>query len=162
MRMLYDALVEYVSLHGDLPRGKDGQVSIEPLGDPEVRKEVGLDFSVLRCPADRNSARPSYVLNPALSVDDLRRHSATVVACDRAANHFGPDTHNRIRVVLIGDGSRVVMNLPLKEQEEWRRLFLSGDKLACTVSARDGAAGNWTSNRIMWYIGQEKGYARNE
>ncbi len=162
MRMLYDALVKYVSLHGDLPRGKDGKVSIEPLGDPEVQKEVGLDSSTLKCPADRNSAKLSHVLNPALSVDDLHRQSATVVACDRAANHFGPHTQNKIRVVLIGDGSRVVMGLPLKQQEEWLRLFLAGDKLACTVTASGGAAGNWTSSRIMWYVGHERGYAPNE
>jgi hypothetical protein len=162
LRMLYDALVKYVSLHGDLPRDKDGQVSIEPLGDLEVQKELGIDCSVLRCPADMNSAGPSYALNPALSVDDLQRDSATVVACDRIANHLGPHTQNNIRVVLIGDGSTLVMDLPLKEQEVWRRLFLTGDKLACTVSVRNGAKGSWASSDIMWYVGQEKGYMPNE
>jgi hypothetical protein len=160
--MLYDALGKYITLHGDLPRGKDGEVSIDPLGDPKVQEDVGIDSSVLKCPSDDNSAVSSYVLNPALSVHDLGRDSATVIACDRAPSHISPRTHNSVRVVLIGDGSRVVMDLPMKTQEEWLRLFLSGDKLACTVSARDAAKGNWISCGIMWYIGHEKGYVPNE
>ena len=54
------------------------------------------------------------------------------------------------------------MDLPLKEQEEWRQLFLSGDNRAYIVSASDGVKGNWTSSGIMWYVGQEKGYVPNE
>lgn len=159
LRTLYDALVKYVSLHGDVPRGKDRKVSIDPLDDPKIQKEVGIDSSTLRCPADNNSAGPSYVLNPALSVHDLRRDSATVIACDRLPNHLGACTHNSVTVVLIGDGTTVVMDLPLKEQEEWRRLFLSGDKRACSVSMKEG---NRTSSGAMWYVGEEKGYVPNE
>ncbi len=162
LRVLYDALVTYASLEGDLPRDRDGRVSIDPLGDPNVQKDVGIDSSVLKCPADEDSAGPSYVLNPALSVHDLGRDSATVIACDRIPNHVRSGTPNSTRVVLIGDGSRVVMDIPLKEQEEWLRLFLSGDNRACTVSASNGTKGNWTSSGIMWYVGQEKGYVPNE
>jgi hypothetical protein len=54
------------------------------------------------------------------------------------------------------------MDLPLKEQEEWRRLFLAGDKRACSVSMEDGSKGNWTNSGIMWYVGEEKGYVPNE
>ena len=159
LRTLYDALVKYVSLHGDVPRGKDGKASIDLLDDPKIQKEVGIDSSTLRCPADRNSSGPSYVLNPALSVHDLGRDSATIVACDRLPNHVGAYTHNRVTVVLIGDGATVRMDLPLKEQEEWRRLFLSGDKRACSVSMKEG---NRTSSGAMWWVGEEKGYVPNE
>ena len=162
LRTLYDALVTYVSLHGDLPRGKDGQVSIDPLVDPKVQKEVGIDAAMLTCPADMSSTGPSYMINPNLTVEDLSDKSATVVACDRLPNHSEALSDNDIRLVLIGDGSIVTMNLPLKQQEEWGRLFLSGDKCACTVSARDGSRGNWTSADVMWYVGGEKGYVQNE
>lgn len=162
LRTLYDALVKYVSLHGDVPRGKDGKASIEPLDDPKIQKEVGIDSSTLKCPADNNSAGPSYVLNPALSVHDLGTNSATIIACDCLPNHLGARTHNSVTVVLIGDGTTVVMDLPPKEQEDWRRLFLSGDKRACSVSMKDGSKGNWTSSGIMWYVGQEKGCVPNE
>ena len=162
LRTLYDALLKYVSVHGDVPRAKDGKASIDPLDDPKIQEEVGIDPSTLRCPADNNSAGPSYVLNPALSVRDLARDSATVIACDRLPNHVGAYTHNPVTVVLIGDGATVPMDLPLKEQEEWRRLFLSGDERACHLSTKDGTEGNWTSSDIMWYVGQEKGYVPNE
>ncbi len=162
LRTLYSGLASYISLYSDLPRGRDGQVSIDSFTESRVQKKVGIDYSVLRCPADKNSARPSYVLNPALSVTDLGPNSATVIACDRVANHFGAQTHNGIRLVLIGDGSTVRMDLPQKEQEEWYRLFLSGDNLACTVAAKDGAKGNWTSTEIMWYVGKDQGYVPNE
>ncbi len=133
LRTLYDALVRYVSLHGDVPRGKDGKASIDPLEDPKIQKEIGIESSVLRCPADSDAGKPSYMLNPALSVRDLGRDCATIVACDRLPNHIGARTHNSATVVLIGDGTTVVMDLPTKEQEEWRRLFLSGDKRAGSV-----------------------------
>jgi len=160
MRMLYDALVKYVSLHGDVPRGNDGRASIDPLDDPKIRKEVGIDASTLRCPADTDSAGPSYLLNPAFSVHDLGSDSTTIIACDRRPNH--PGLHNSDTVVLIGNGATVMMDLPLKEQEEWHRLFLSGDKRACSVSMKGGSKGNWISSDIMWYVGQEKGYVPNE
>ena len=162
LRTLYDALVKYVSIHGDVPRGNDGKASIDPLDDPKIQKEIGIDSSILRCPADNNSAGPSYVLNPALSVHDLGRDSATVIACDRLPNHLGASTHNPITVVLIGNGARVVMDLPLKEQESWRQLLLSGDKRACSISMKDESKGFWTNSDIMWYVGGEKGYLPNE
>lgn len=162
LRTLYGALVKYVSLHGDVPRGKDGEASIDPLDDPKVQEEVGIDSSTLRCPADNNSSEPSYVLNPALSVHDLGRDSAIIIACDRLPSHLGARTHNSVTVVLIGDGTTVVMDLPLKEQKDWRRLFLSGDKGACSVSMRDGSKENWTSSGVMWYVGREKGRVPNE
>jgi hypothetical protein len=161
LRTLYDALVKHTSLYGDVPRGSDGKASIDPLDDPKIQKEVGIDSSTLRCPTDSSSTGPSYMLNRALSVHDLGRDSATVVACDRLPNHLGSRTGNRVAVVLIGDGSTVVMDLPAKEQDEWRRLFLSGDRRACTVSMQDGSKGNWTSSGIVWYVGQEE-YSPNE
>lgn len=159
LRTLYDALLKYVSLHGDVPRGKDGKASIDPLNDPKVQKEVGLGPSMLRCPADNDSSGPSYVLNPALTASDFGDDSTTIIACDRVPNHVGASTRNPVTVVLLGDGSRVRMDLPLKDQEEWRRLFLSGDKRACRVLLKEG---NKTSSGVMWYVGKEKGYMRNE
>lgn len=159
---LYKALVQYVSLHNDVPRGRDGNVSIDPLSNPKIQKDVGIDSSTLRCPADNNATGSSYVLNPAMSVHDLRRDSTTVIACDRLPNHLGEGTHNGRAVVLIGDGTTVMMDLPLKEQEDWRRLFLSGDKRAGSVSMKDGSKGNWTSSGVIWYVGSENGYVPNE
>jgi hypothetical protein len=153
LRTLYDALVKYVSLYGDVPRGNDGKASLDPLHDPTIQREVGIDSLALRCPADENSLSSSYLLNPALSVRDLGHDSATVIACDRLPNH--PGSRNSVAVVLIGDGATVVMDLPLKEQEEWRRLLLSGDKRACSVSMKDGSAHNWTSDGIRWYVGEK-------
>ncbi len=161
LRALYDALVEFVALHGDVPRGEDGKASIEPLNDPKVQKAVGIDFSTLRCPAD-NSPGPSYMLNPALSAHDLGSTSATIIACDRLPNHLGARTHNSVTVVLIGDGTTVVMDLSPKEQQEWRRLFLSGDKRAGSVTTKDGSKGNWTSSGVLWYVGHERGCVPNE
>jgi hypothetical protein len=162
LRTLYDALVKYVSLHKDVPRGNDGKASMDPLDEPSIQKELGIDSSMLRCPADKDSKGPSYLVNPALSVHDLAPDSTTIIACDRLPNHLGAHTHNSLTVVLIGDGAVVVMDLPLEEQEEWRRLFLSGDKRACSVSTKDGSKGHWTSSGIMWYIGEERGYVPNE
>lgn len=163
LRTLYDALVKHVSLHGDVPRGKDSKASIDPLDNPKAQEEIGIDSSTLRCPADNNSSGPSYVLNPAMSAHDLGSNSATIIACDRLPHHHhGPGAQKSVTVVLIGDGTTVLMFLPLKEQEEWRRLFLSGDERACRVSMKDGSKGNWTSGDIMWYVGHEKGYVPNE
>jgi hypothetical protein len=52
------------------------------------------------------------------------------------------------------------MDLALKDQEEWRRLFLSGDKRACTISVND-QSNEWTSIDVRWYIGDERGYVSN-
>ena len=157
LRKLYVGLESYISTHGDLPRCKDGRVSIDSLYDPRVRKEMGIDSSVLRCPADESSEKPSYVLNPALTIQDLGRHSSTIVACDRIPRHLGVQTHEYVRVVLLGDGSIVKMDLPQKEQEAWYRLFSSGNKRACTVTAKDGVKGHWTSSNIAWYVGDADG-----
>ena len=162
MRTLYCALVKYISLYGHLPHGQNGQVSIDPLTDTNVQDRVGLEASVLRCPSDGNTTRPSYVLNPALCIADLGPESATVIACERTPNHYESRTQNHTRIVLIGDGSSVVMDLPRKDQEEWYRLFLLGNKRACTVHATSGAKGNWASSNIMWYVGQQQGYVPNE
>lgn len=159
LRTLYDALAKYISLHGDVPCGKDGKASIDPLDDPKIQNELGISSSILRCPADNNSTEPSYVLNPTLSAHDLGRDSTTIIACDRLPNHLGADTHNPVTVVLIGDGATLLMDLPLKEQGEWRQLFLSGDKRACSVSMKEE---NRTSSGAMWYVGKEKGYVPNE
>ncbi|WP_460182205.1 DUF1559 family PulG-like putative transporter [Thermopirellula anaerolimosa] len=158
LRTLYDALLKYVSLHGDVPRGKDGKASIDPLNDPKVQEELGIGPSTLRCPADKNPSGPFYVLNPALIASDLRDDSTTIVACDRTPNHVG-FMGNPLRLVLLGDGSRVCMYVPLKDQEEWLRLFLSGDKRACTVLRKEG---NMGSTGLMWYVGKDKGYVGNE
>jgi len=34
LHALYDALAKYISVHGDVPRGKDGKASLDPLEDP--------------------------------------------------------------------------------------------------------------------------------
>lgn len=162
LQTLHLALQKYVSMYGDLPRGQDGEVSIDPLTDANVQDMVGLDGSVFRCRSDENMTRPSYVLNPALCITDLGSNSATVAACESTPNHGRARMQDRTRIVLIGDGSRVVMNLPQKEQNEWYRLFLLGDKRACTVISRSGAKGNWASSDVMWYVGQPRGYVPNE
>lgn len=159
LRTLHAALTKYISLYGDVPRGKDGKASIDPLDDPRIQKEIAVSSSILKCPADKTSTGPSYVLNPALSVCDLGHDSATIIACDRLPNHVSATTGNPVTVVLIGDGTTLLMDLPLEEQEEWRRLFLSGDKRACSVSMKGG---NTTSSGAMWYVGREKGYMPNE
>ena len=162
MEALYDALTRYVSLHGDVPRGKDGKTSIDPLDDAKIQKELSISSSILRCPADRSPMWPSYMLNPALAVHDMGDDSLTIMACDRTPNHIGVRTHNPVTVVLLGNGCRVLMDLPLKEQDEWRRLFLSGDKRACTAAIKRGLKGHWANSDVMWYVGKEKGYVPNE
>jgi hypothetical protein len=162
LRTIYGALMKYVSFHGDVPRDKEGKASMVPLDDPSIQKELGIDSSTLRCPADEDPVGPSYLLNPVLSADDLGSDSTTIIACDRIPNHLGTLTQNSLTVVLLGNGFIVVMDLPLEEQGEWRQLFLSGDKRACNVSTRDGSKGHWTSSNIMWYIGEERGYVPNE
>jgi len=162
LRALYEALVQYASLHGDVPRTEHGEASIDALVDPGAHNSVNVTSAKLRCPVDKNPVGRSYLLNPALSVDDLGSESPTIVACDRLPHHIGVNTHNSTSVVLLGDGATVVMDLPLQEQEEWRQLFEVGDKRACRVSSKDGTKGNWTSSNIIWYIGQGRGYVPNE
>jgi hypothetical protein len=134
LNKLFVALQRYVVLHGDLPRDSKGRVSIDRLTDPSIQKELGIDPSVLRCPADEHRNGPSYVLNPVLSVYDLKRASATVIACEAHPNHPGiavsddPDVPQSN--VLLADGSVHPMVLPEQEREKWIRLFLSGDKRA--------------------------------
>ena len=153
LRRLYVGLENYISVYGDLPRGKNGLVSIEILDDPRVRRELGIEFSELRCPADKNPENPSYVLNPALSIQDLGPQSATVIACERIPCHAG--VKHSIRAVLIGDGSTVMMDLPKKEQDVWYRLFSSGNRRACIVTPKDGVKGNWTSCNIIWCLADD-------
>jgi hypothetical protein len=162
MKTLYDGLVKYVSLYGDVPRGKDGKASIIPLTEPKIQNAIGIDPSILKCPAIRNPTGPSYVLNPALSIHDFGPDSTTVIACERAPNHHRSHAQNAITVVLIGSRTTVEMALSEKDQEAWRRLFLSGDKRACHISMKDGSTGHWTDADITWFVGQKKGYVPNE
>jgi hypothetical protein len=162
LRTLGDALVKYVSLYGDVPRGKDGKASIIPLTEPKIQNAIGIDSSTLKCPADRNSTGPSYVLNPALSVHDFGPQSTTVIACEHAPNHRRAHVQNAVTVVLIGSRATVEMTLPEEDQEAWRRLFLSGDKRACHISLKDGSTGHWSDDDITWFVGQKKGYVPNE
>lgn len=163
LHALYDALEKYVKLHGDVPRAKDGRASIDLLDDARTQKELGIDPSILRCPADKNPVGSSYLLNPALSAGDLGHDSATIVACDRVPDHVGVRTGNGVTVILTGNGDTVLMDLPIEEQEDWRRLFLSGDKRASKLSMKDGSKPtNGTTSGVMWYVGNGKGYVPND
>lgn len=159
LRSLYDALLTYASLHGDVPRGEDGNASLDPFGERKIQDELGIGPSVLRCPSDRSASRCSYLLNPRLSVRDLGAESSTIVAIDMFSHYGGSGRGSRM--VLIGDGSTVLMELPAAEHGEWRRLFLSGDERACKVSMRDGSRA-WTTSGVRWYVGGKKGYLSNE
>jgi hypothetical protein len=153
LQKLYAALRKYVSLHNNLPRDGKGKVSIDALADPEIQTELGIDPSEMRCPTDHDATGPSYILNPTLSVADLKDGSATVVACDARANHPGLcDQHDcPASNVLVADGSTRVMALPPKEREQWLRLFLSGDKRA-SKCPEDGD----------WFTGAEKAEKERE
>jgi hypothetical protein len=147
------ALVTYATQHRDVPRQKDGRASLDPL----------LGSLTLQCPAAKDGQHAAYVLNAALTVDDLRPRSKTIVACDQLPHHIGGSiTHNPVRMVLVGDGATAMMDLPLKEQEEWWRLFVAGDERAGSKSLREGANESfWSSKDVLWYVGPEKGYVPN-
>ena len=162
LQTLYDGLRKHISLYGDVPRDKDGKASIVPLTDPQIQNAIGIDSSILKCPAERNSTGPSYLLNPTLSTHDLGPDSAAVIACDRAPNHRGGPGHGGATVVLIGNGTTVVMTLPEDDQEAWRRLFLAGDERACRISKKDGSTRHWASVDVSWFVGQDKGYMPNK
>lgn len=161
LRTLYDGLKKHISLYGDVPRDKDGKASLIPLTEPEAQNAIGIDSSILKCPAERDSTGPSYLLNPALSTHDFGPDSATVIACDRVPNHRGGPGRNGATVVLIGNGTTVVITLPEDDQEAWRRLFLAGDERACRISKKDGSTEPWTDDDITWFVGQERGYVSN-
>lgn len=152
LRMVHDALLKYVSLRGDMPRDSDGTVSIRPLENPQMQRQLGIDSPILRCPADTTQVGSSYLLNPHMSVDDLGPNSTTIVACDNLPNHPRPFPGDNARTVLIGDGAVVLMDLPKEAQEDWLALFLSGDKRASHVSMEDGSH-RWTQVGIKWYTG---------
>ncbi|HWB12537.1 MAG TPA: hypothetical protein VG826_25150 [Pirellulales bacterium] len=159
LQAIWKALFDYASLHGDVPRGNDGNASLEPLDDPELQKELGFDSSILRCPTDYRPEGRSYLLNPTLSVRDLAGDSKTIVACDRLPRHRY-DRRLKSTMVLLGDGQTVSMYLSPEDQEEWRRLFLSGDKRACTMSTKDDSS-FWAPVDVLWYVGEKKGYVAN-
>jgi len=148
LRALYHAIVAYSSSHGDVPHGKDGKVSIDRLTDPDVQSEVGIDPTVLRCPADTTPGRPSYLLNPSLKASDLRADSTTVVAFDIPTNHSGGAN------VLVGDGSVHFMVLPLDQRQRWVQLVVSGDSRAAQVCRGD--AGD------RWYVGGKEGWTPSD
>ena len=154
---LYEALVTYTTEHRDVPRDMDGRASLEPL-------LLGIDPITAKCPAAKDEKNASYVFNPALTVGDLRPESKTIVACDQLPHHIGMVTGNPVTVVLIGNGKTVNMDLPIKEQEEWRRLFLAGDERAGSISLKEGLKEGteyWHVDDILWYVGPEKGYVPN-
>ncbi len=130
---LYEAIETFVRIHGDLPRDSNGQVSIDILRDEKTQREVGLDSSVLRCPADVLGSGPSYLLNPRLRASELRSGSTTIVACDKPSNHVGVIDSANFSMVLMGDGSVRLMALPLKVRERWCRSFLAGDDRAANA-----------------------------
>jgi len=156
LRELYHALERYISTHGDVPRDASGNASISRLGDPVVQRDIGIASSILRCPADNNPIGPSYLLYPALTIHHFGRDSAVVIACERMPHHPSSGHSGPTRVVLAGDGSTKLMTLPLKEQETWMRLFLSGDDRAARVRMVNGCRYEGTSARIELYTGGEE------
>ena len=149
---LYDALVKYISVHGNVPRGKEGQASLDPLNDATIQKELDIAPATLRCPADESSGGSSYLLNPNLSACDLAHDSWTVIAFDRIPRHGSRST---ITLVLTGNGARLSLRLPLEEQEQWRRLVMAGDRRACSPSVT-------ADGDIRWYVGEERGYVADD
>jgi hypothetical protein len=163
--MLHSALVGYVAKYHDVPRDEDGRPSLEPFKDPELCRELGIEALMLECPSCKDEKHASYILNPALTADDLGSDSKVIIACDQRPHHrvisrYGK--HHPIANVLLGNKLRVSMDLPPKEQEEWRRLFVEGDERAGRISLREGADKSWGSGDVLWYVGPGKGYVPNE
>ena len=129
------ALTKYVAAHNSLPRSSAGEASLgEALQDRHVQKELGIDAALVKCPADASPERISYIFNPALTAADIAPDSTTVVACDRQPVHPGISgaTDSPTSVILLGNGAVTTMYLPQEERENWIKLFLAGDKRACT------------------------------
>ena len=129
------ALTKYVDSHNSLPRSNAGEASLgEALQDPQVQKELGIDAALVKCPADSSPERISYIFNPALTAADIAPTSTTVVACDRQPVHPGVSgaADSPTSVILLGNGAVTTMYLPQKQRDGWIKLFLAGDKRACT------------------------------
>jgi hypothetical protein len=129
------ALTKYVAAHNELPRSSSGETSLTvAMQDPQVQMELGVDATLLRCPGDASPAGMSYIFNPALTAADIAPDSTTVVACDRQPVHPGISgaTDSPTSVILLGNGAVTTMYLPQEEREKWIKLFLAGDKRACT------------------------------
>lgn len=165
LKQLYAALVKYAELHGEMPRGRDGKPSIDPLFDPETQRQLGIDDSTLSCPSVVDPVGRSYYLNPSLSADDLEGDPLTIIACDQNPVHSVSgagaywDAETGGTLVLLGNGAVVLMDLPPEDQDAWRRLFLAGDERAGVVTTDTAAADDWHRSELKWYVGSEKQYA---
>jgi hypothetical protein len=155
---LHGELITHVKKYGDIPRDERGVPALKSLGHSgAVARNKPLP-ATWRCPGAARAECAEYTVNPRLRAEDLAQKSKTIVACDRCSNHLlsnGKPT----AVALLGHGSTVLMRLSVAEQEEWRALFAAGDEKAGVVRIIEDNDG---IEVVMWYLGENKGYVKNQ
>ena len=132
LEQVWDALNQFVSAHGDLPRDAHGSFSLEPLFDGE--SPILQDRGVLQCPGRwYTDHHPSsdYITVPHLTVDHLNAgeiDNAFPIVFDRPGAHEG-DPHNPSvsPSALLSDGRIISMYCDnAHEYEVWANAYSSG------------------------------------
>jgi hypothetical protein len=107
LRRMYSAVVNYVTMHGELPRDANGRFSVEE-ADSSLR---------LRCPAKANG-RYSFAADVSkedFTGDEERR----IIAWESAWNHSKVGDKKGFGLVLYSDGTVAVSDKVGHEYERW-------------------------------------------